>query len=104
MACSGSSGGATVAALSPSSTKPAHDYRNIPELEQFVTNEFNKAYADPTDAKYLPGVTVKSVLCAQEAGTSAYTCKVTPSKGPGMNWNYIVAADGDSVEHGLPRG
>jgi hypothetical protein len=45
-------------------------------------------------------VTVKKVVCAQEAGTTKYICLVTPSKGAARNWPYLVSADGSSAEHG----
>ena len=102
VACSGSAGAAAPPAST--STKPAHDYRQLPQLEQFVTDEFNAAYADPADVKYAPGVTVKSVKCVQQPGTSAYDCVVTPSTGQGISWPYVVAADGGSVEHGERSG
>jgi hypothetical protein len=103
-ACGGSegsadAGGSTASSSSSSSTtKPAHDLRIVTELEQYVTDEWNKAYADPAGANYAAGVTVKSVKCVPVTGTTVSNCTITPSKGEAKKFGYIVADDGSSTE------
>ena len=109
-ACGGSEGsadasGSTASSASSSSTpKPAHDLRIVAELEQYVTDEWNQAYADPAGANYAAGVTVKSVKCVPVTGTTLSNCTITPSKGEAKKFGYIVADDGSSTERTEPRG
>ncbi|MDP9219176.1 MAG: hypothetical protein M3P23_01385 [Actinomycetota bacterium] len=109
-ACGGSEGSAdasgstTSSSSSSSTTKPAHDLRIVTELEQYVTDEWNKAYADPAGANYAAGVTVKSVKCVPATGTTVSNCTITPSKGAAKRFGYIVADDGSSTERTEPRG
>lgn len=94
----GGGGGASPASTSSTSTKPAHDLRVNAELEQYVTDEWNKNFADPADANYAAGVTVKSVQCVPQTGTTTSVCTITPSSGVAKKFGYIVAEDGTSAE------
>ena len=96
----GSSGAATSsgAPRSASTTKPAHDLRIDSELEAYVTDEWNKAFADPVDANYRPGVTVDTVHCVKVPDTTKSFCTVQPSEGDANRFGYLVSADGTSTE------
>lgn len=105
VSCGGSSGtdqanaGPSTSRTSSATSSPAHgDLRQVAELEKYVTAEWNKAFADPTDANSAPGVTVKSVMCVQRTGTTRSDCTVTPTKGEAKTWGYLVAGDGQSAE------
>jgi hypothetical protein len=101
-ACGGSDESPQATKASPATraapTKPAHDLRIVAELEQYVTDEWNKAFADPADANYVAGVAVKSVKCVPQTGTTLSVCTITPSKGVAKRFGYIVADDGSSTE------
>jgi hypothetical protein len=78
---------------------PAHgDLRKLEELEQYVADQWNKAFADPADANYAEGVKVKTVKCVPKTGTTRSDCTVTPTKGDVKTWTYLVAEDGQSAE------
>jgi hypothetical protein len=98
-------GGATTAATTTAATttaatttKPAHDLRITTELEQYVINEWNKIFADPAEANYAEGVTVKRVKCVPVPNTAKSDCTITPSKGQAKLFGYLVAEDGSSAE------
>lgn len=102
--CGGSDQSSNSVASTPSKTKPAHDLRNNSELEKRVTDDWNKALADPADPNYAQGVTVKQVHCTVQTGTSRSTCVIDLSTGPSKKFDYIVAADGTSLERAEPIG
>jgi hypothetical protein len=111
VSCGGSSGGSQANAApsttsqhsTATSSEPGHgDLRKVEELEQYVEDQWNKAFADPTDANYAEGVKVKTVKCVPKKGTTRSDCTVTPTKGDAKTFTYLVSEDGQSAERFSP--
>lgn len=80
--------------VSPVATRP-QGYHDPSALESALKSILAKRLANPSGQYYLPGVTVKSVLCVETSKTAA-TCLYKLSGGQSDTVSVVISADGGS--------